>query len=73
MFLRLQRPQLSGTVKEHGADVTDSLGRIKALWANIHAILDPMAPEHAERIIKFGKTVLGSGIPAVRQKAVCLQ
>ena len=71
--MRLQRIQSGGAVEQHGADVTDSLGRIQAFWAHIHAILDTVAPEYAEGIIEFGKTVLGRGIPAICQEAVCLQ
>lgn len=73
MCARLQRAQSGGAVKQHSADMADSLGGVQALWAHIHAILDAMAPEYAEGIIELGKTVLGRGIPAICQKAVSLQ
>ena len=73
MCVRLQGTSLGGAVKQHSADMADSLGGVQALWAHIHAILDAMAPEHAEGIIELGKTLLGRSISAIRQKPVSLQ
>ena len=71
--MRHLRTESGSAVKEHGANVADSLGGVQALWAHIHAILDAMAPEHAEGIIELGKTLLGRSISAIRQKPVSLQ
>ena len=53
--------------------MTDCLGRVQTLGANVHAVHDAAATEHTERIVQRGQTLSGLGVTAVGQEAIGLQ
>ena len=53
--------------------MTNCLGGIQAFGTHVDAVLNTMAPEHAEGVIQLGQTVFGGGITTVGEESVSLQ
>ena len=64
---------LSSSIQEHRANVADRTRRVKALGTDIHTILNAMAPEHTEGIVKLRQTLIRRLISTISQKPIRLQ
>ena len=65
--LRLSRP-----IQKHCTNMTNGTRRIEAFWTDIHAVLDAMASEDTEGIVKLRQTLIRRLVAAIRQKPIGL-
>ena len=64
---------LCSPVQEHSANMPNCFGGIQALWTDVNAVLNTMAPEHAEWILKFGQPIFRRGVTTVSEKPIGLK
>ena len=63
---------LSSSIKEHRANVPDRTRRVKALWTDIHTVLNAMASEYTEGIVKLRQSLIRRLVATIRQEPIGL-
>ena len=63
---------LGRPIQKHATNMTDGTRRIEAFWTDIHTVLDAMASENTEGIVKLRQTLIRCLVAGIRQKPIGL-
>ena len=64
--------RLSGSIQQHRTNMANGTRRIETFWTDIHTVLNAVAPENTEGIIKLSQTLVRRLIATIRQEPIGL-
>ena len=68
----ITQSKLSGSIQKHRTNMAYGTRRIEAFWTDIHTVLNAVASENTEGVIKLCQTLVRRLVATIRQESIGL-